>query len=90
MRGVERIVAVSLVGLLVVSVSEPARAQSPEDQGLSAQEAYKKGAEHYENQNFEKAVKYFRYAVDKKSHPVLHFNLSQAYLSLGQSDQALE
>lgn len=73
---------VLLVGPGIVS------AQPVEESGMGAQEAYKKGVEHFDNGDYEKAAEYFRYAVDKKSHPVLHFNLAQAYARTGQWERA--
>jgi len=75
------------VGLTAAEV----RAQeSPADEGMSANEAYEKGVEHFNEENYAKAADYFRYAVEESPHPVLRYNLAQAYARAGRPEKAIE
>ncbi len=56
---------------------------------LSVKEAYQRGMSHYENDEYAEAVEYFHYALERQDHPVLRFNLSQAYVKLGEWERAI-
>lgn len=76
-------------GILVFAVSaKRAGAQTDAGDEITVKEAYRAGMEHYKSGDYRKAVEEFRRVLDKKPHPVLYFNLSQAYVRLGEWEKA--
>jgi len=83
-------VAVSVVLFMSIGGPGQLRAEPPASGEMSVQQAYEKGAEEFDAENYEKAAEYFRYAVEQKPHPVLRFNLAQAYARTGNWKKSLE